>query len=86
MMLQPGQCRHCHCTESNACRLPDGDTCAWIDSTRLVCSSPACIKAEIVRRDAAIAASRPKRLTSADIHRIIAGRKGSKKSIAAQRR
>jgi len=41
-----GVCRHCRCTEANACLLRDGDTCCWINRERNVCSSPACILAE----------------------------------------
>jgi hypothetical protein len=48
-VLQPGTCRHCRCTEENACRLAHSDACCWIDNSRLVCSNPSCIKAEKVR-------------------------------------
>jgi hypothetical protein len=77
-MWNPGTCRHCGCREADPCRLASGDTCGWIDKTRSVCSNPGCVKAETVRR-AAIAAPRPRRPTSADIHRLICGRKGSRK-------
>lgn len=43
---QPGVCRHCECTETNACRLTNGEPCCWIDAERKVCSNPACIQAE----------------------------------------
>jgi hypothetical protein len=47
--LQPGICRHCKCTEENACILQTGEPCCWMDRERLVCSNPACIKAEARR-------------------------------------
>jgi len=39
----PGVCRYCRCTEGNACRLPDGDGCAWFDAGRTLCNSPVCL-------------------------------------------
>jgi hypothetical protein len=79
MILQPGTCRHCHCMESDPCTLANGDPCT-LDQFRLVCSSPACFKAEARR----IAAARPKPPTSSDIHRLIAGRKGPKRARPAK--
>lgn len=57
--IAPGQCRHCRCTEENACQLANGDPCSWIDPQRLVCSNPECIKAEQARVAAARASAPP---------------------------
>lgn len=54
-VIMPGRCRHCRCMESDACVLADGEPCCWIDSTRIVCSNPACIIAEKARRARAAA-------------------------------
>lgn len=50
-------CKYCGCTESNACILGLGlfgrpQTCSWIDSTKTVCNSPACIRAHHSARTA----------------------------------
>ena len=47
--VTPGTCRHCRCTEENACILHTGDTCWWTNDERTVCSNPSCIKAEQAR-------------------------------------
>lgn len=45
--VTPGECRHCGCTDQNACKVPPtGDPCCWIDLTFTVCSNPDCIRAE----------------------------------------
>jgi len=75
-MPAPGTCRHCHCTEDNACRLSEGDTCCWTNLERNVCSNPACIKAESARV-ARVKAARPRPLRSSDIHQLI--RRGNRK-------
>lgn len=77
-LVAPGTCRYCNCTESNACKLEDGEPCCWVDRTRTVCSNPACVKAEgdrirKVNADCE-AQKRARRLTSADVHRLITGR------------
>lgn len=73
--LTPGVCRHCHCTEDRACLLQTGggETCSWTDRTRLVCNAPACVKAEAARV-ATVKASRPRRLSPAEVHQLIVGR------------
>jgi hypothetical protein len=75
-VVMPGVCRHCGCTESNACTLANGDGCSWTDRERRVCSNPACIRAEAARlaRIREDLAARDRRPNSADIHRLIAGR------------
>ncbi|MDE2104122.1 MAG: hypothetical protein KGL39_43190 [Patescibacteria group bacterium] len=85
--VQPGVCRHCNCTETNACRLEDGDPCCWTDLQRTVCSNPACIRAESARvaraRQAAITAGTPRKLRSWEIHeQIRRGRRGRKRRAA----
>lgn len=45
----PGVCRHCACTEDDACRLGSGDTCGWTDATRTVCTRSGCLIAEAAR-------------------------------------
>lgn len=58
VVIAPGTCRHCGCTEERACRLHTGDPCCWVDRTRLVCSNPACGTAEAGRKAAARLAAR----------------------------
>lgn len=41
-----GTCRHCGCTEANACRLQTGDACCWTNKARTVCSNGICVWAE----------------------------------------
>jgi hypothetical protein len=81
--LPGGICRHCRCSENDPCRLCTGEPCSWADATRTVCNSPSCMKAEAARKRL-IAAARPRRLTSADVHARIRGR-GRKKSCKAAR-
>lgn len=45
-------CRYCGCTESNPCRLRDGDQCGWGDTGRTFCSRDACVKAAVRARRA----------------------------------
>lgn len=59
-MIQPGTCRHCGCTEDDACRLETGDPCWWTDREQVVCSSPSCILAEQARLARARAESKYK--------------------------
>jgi len=54
-----GTCRHCGCTEDNACTLPTNDPCCWVTGDRTVCSNPACIKAEAQRVEGIAKARRP---------------------------
>jgi hypothetical protein len=65
----PGVCRYCNCTEENACRLPDGEACAWLNTDRDVCSAPACLAAHsrALKRDERRRYQRPRRRTPADI-------------------
>lgn len=77
----PGICRRCGCSEDNPCRLADGEPCCWMDCARTLCNNPSCLTAESARRRL-IVASRPRRLTSADVHDLIRGR-GRKRSCRA---
>ena len=81
--IVPGVCRHCGCSESNPCRLADSGPCCWMDRKRDVCSNPSCVRAEAARKRA-VAASRPRRLTSADVHALIRGRKRSCKAARSR--
>jgi hypothetical protein len=52
-MSAPGKCRHCGCTEDNACILPTGDPCCWTNEDRNVCSRAACMTQERIRQERA---------------------------------
>jgi hypothetical protein len=81
MTIRAGICRHCRCTEDDPCRLYTGEPCSWADATRTVCNNPSCLKSEATRKRL-VAASRPRRLMSADVHALIRGR-GRKRRAAA---
>jgi hypothetical protein len=76
-----GICRHCGCTEDQPCTLAH-DTCL-LNMETWVCNGPNCIRAEESRKRL-IAAARPRRLNSADVHASICGR-GRKRSCKAAR-
>ena len=44
----PGTCRYCGC-QGEACTLPNGDKCGWVDESRTVCNAPGCQRAELAR-------------------------------------
>lgn len=50
-LIAPGHCRHCACAEGAACSWCRGvhGGVAWADRTCMVCSNPACVKAEKAR-------------------------------------
>ncbi len=82
-----GCCRHCGCTELGPCRLEDGETCVWLDSTRAVCSAPGCIVRERQRlraREARMKA--PRRRTPAEVHEEIMREAREKRRRARKRR
>lgn len=88
MSATPGTCRHCGCTENNACPLSNGDACCWIDRERICCSRPSCIKAETLRRDrlkAAAQASRPRKLRSWEVHQQILEESRTRRKAARER-
>lgn len=65
-----GICRYCRCIESNACKLPDGEACAWFDNERTVCSAPACLAAHFRERERRQREQRPRRRSPAEILEI----------------
>ncbi len=83
--ISPGTCRYCGCTEHTPCNVPpynEGDTCGWIEGTmRTVCNAPPCASAWLKMRRA-VAAARPRKLSSAEVHQRIMqrGRRGSRGS------
>lgn len=40
--LAPGYCRHCGCSQDNACEPP----CSWANPQQTVCTNPKCLRAE----------------------------------------
>lgn len=62
-MIMPGVCRHCSCTDSQPCGYCRGvhSGCAWKDHDRIVCSNPACLRAELARVAAVRAVARTTR-------------------------
>ena len=38
-------CQYCGCSELDACALPGGKRCDWLDADRTVCTNPACVRA-----------------------------------------
>jgi hypothetical protein len=85
--IAPGTCRHCRCTEDNACSLGNGEPCWWTNNERTVCSNPSCIKAEearLARAKEAAKAAQPKRLRSYEVSDLIRrGNRRPKKGRAA---
>lgn len=76
-IVQPGVCRHCGCTEDNACMTQTGEPCHWMNRERTVCSNSPCIIAEearLARAKAAAQAAKPRRLTPAEVHQLIRNR------------
>lgn len=39
------ECRFCHCTPDNPCRVPGGDECAFVTERADRCSAPGCVVA-----------------------------------------
>ena len=48
-----GVCRHCGCSQFDACVMPSEEGCAWADRSERCCTNPACVRAEARRRKAA---------------------------------
>lgn len=40
----PGICRHCGCTEKQACRVGPGVPCHWANAEHTICSQPDCVR------------------------------------------
>ena len=58
MIVPVGQCRHCHCTAKNPCKLRSGDECCWMTTKQDLCSSEPCLIAEENRKKAVALARR----------------------------
>ncbi|HZP33937.1 MAG TPA: hypothetical protein VFB23_11315 [Candidatus Acidoferrales bacterium] len=47
VVLTPGTCRICGCTERNACHIQVGNAefvgCYWVDAGKTLCSNPECV-------------------------------------------
>jgi len=43
VILCPGECRVCGCTEHTPCVDSRGQPCWWVDQAHTLCSSPTCI-------------------------------------------
>lgn len=47
LVLRPGVCRVCGCTETTPCTVPvdDGETgpCSWVDAAATLCTNPRCL-------------------------------------------
>ena len=77
--MSAGQCRFCHCTEADPCRIPGGDTCAWYIASRDVCTAPGCITAYHAQQNRLAAqTSRTRKRTPAQIHALIMEEKRTK--------
>jgi hypothetical protein len=48
-MIVSGECRYCHCTDSDPCLIRDGVGrlfgCSWVDAEQTICSMPMCQQA-----------------------------------------
>ena len=83
---EAGRCRYCGCTELEPCRLEDGEACCWLDSTRTVCSAPACIVRERGRIARCLARTMRTRRTPAEVHEQIMREAREKRRRARKRR
>lgn len=47
VVLKPGVCRFCGCTETTPCTVPidEGETgpCSWVDANATLCTNPNCV-------------------------------------------
>jgi hypothetical protein len=86
--MSAGTCRFCHCTEADPCRIPGGDTCAWMDGTRTVCTAPACQNAYWAesRRKSSDAAAMFRKRSPAEIHELIKQEKRAKRRASRAKR
>lgn len=85
---RPGQCRFCRCTESNACKLPDGDPCSWFTTDRTVCTAPACLNAHFAeqRRLMAEGSRATRKRTPGQIHALKKEERNAKQRAARAKR
>ena len=81
MIATPGTCRFCGCNGDSCSVAPfeAGDTCGWVDKKQTVCSAKGCQIAWDHFKKRERDARRVKRLTTADVHAMICGRKPSRK-------
>lgn len=86
--MSAGTCRFCHCTESNACKLPDGDPCSWFTADRTVCTSPACLNAYFAeqRRLMAEGSRATRKRTPGQIHELMKEERNAKRRAARAKR
>lgn len=77
MTIIPGTCSVCGC-HGDACRLTDGDKCCWVNAARTVCSAPRCQGVYEARKKESARAARPRKLSSAEVHDRICGRRRRK--------
>lgn len=86
-MNKPGTCCFCRCTEDNACKLPTGDPCGWLDSTRTVCTGPACISAwfALQRRLMAEGSRATRKRSPGQIHELIREERNARRRAARAR-
>jgi hypothetical protein len=84
--ITSGICRFCGCVGDDTHRVPpygEDDTCAWVQgSMRTVCNAPGCVAQWREHQRAAVAATL-KRLTSADVNKLIRRRGRKRKGRAA---
>ena len=80
-----GRCVYCRCTETTPCTLPNGDPCAWLDRLRIVCNSPACLKAYAAERKKIASAQQTRRRTPAQVHAEIVAERQAKRRAARER-
>lgn len=86
--MSAGTCRFCHCTESNACKLPAGDPCSWFDATRTVCTAPGCMNAwfALQRRLMAEGSRATRKRTPGQIHALKKAERNAKQRAARAKR
>lgn len=80
--MSAGRCRFCRCTETDPCRIPGGDTCAWYVATRDVCTAPGCITAY----HAELRRKHTKKRTPGQIHALMMEEKRAKQRAYRARR
>lgn len=80
-MPEPGTCRHCGC-HGDSCVGADGERCGWKDRSRSCCTAEPCMRAEGQRLRNGGSVMRRRKLSTADMHVLICGRKRKSKRKA----
>lgn len=85
--MSAGTCRFCRChgpDSDDACKVPGGDTCVWMDNTRTVCTGVACQVAYFAefRRKSSDASARFRKRSPAEIHRLMKEERNAKRRAA----